>query len=368
MKLTFKKFFGPFPVLPLYSGIAGFFITQYGLVHFAPIGENQIESYKHAFIPALVTGLSIAIPVALLKIVLNRTNTTRRYLLRYYVGVITTSFIYTYFQELAIPGDVNNARVLFGAIKYDYVRNLFPILIAANFMGFLYVKLHNEIREKEAALALVQSQNNIIIENIEQSRENLARFLHDRVQAALVTVSMQIAEIGKSLPQQDSARLNSVIAELEHIRGVEVRSAAMRLSPDLQVVGIASAIRNFADSFNPAVNTEIIIDSSAESWIIPTPEKAHQHLGIYRIIEQAMLNAVVHGRPKRLIITFKIQKISMSPTLIVEVSNDGQAIGDDVVPGIGTAVTTGWLSILGAKQRLTNSPSGMVIFHLELPQ
>lgn len=367
MKQTLKKFIGPFPVLPLYSGIAGYFITQYGIVHFAPVGATQLESYRNAFAPALITGLSIGIPVWILKQILDQARTTRSYLARYYIGVLFCSFIYTYFQDVAIPGDVNNARVLFGDIKYDYVRNIFPIFLAANFMGFLYVKLHNEIKEKESALDLVQTQNNIIIENVEQSRENIARFLHDRVQAALVTVSMQIAEIGKDLSQQDSARLNSVIAELEHIRGVEVRSAAMRLSPDLQVVGISSAIRNYADTFKPTVTTEILIDPSAEQWITPSSEKSQEHLGIYRIIEQAMLNAVVHGRPKNLTISFNVSKVAMSPTLTVEVSNDGQAIADGAIPGIGTAVTSGWLSILGARHRLTNTPAGLVVFHLELP-
>ena len=110
MKLNLKSLLGPFPVLPLYSGIAGYFITQYGIVHFAPIGENQIESYRHAFFPALVTGLSIGIPVWILKQILNQAKTSRAYQTRYYIGVLLTSFIYTYFQELVIPGDVNNAR------------------------------------------------------------------------------------------------------------------------------------------------------------------------------------------------------------------------------------------------------------------
>jgi signal transduction histidine kinase len=367
MKPLFKKLFGPFPILPLYGGVFGCAVTLYGIVHFDPKGSNQIDALINALPAGIYTGLSIGVPLYLVKLWLNLADTERKYLIRYYLGILFTTVIYTYIQQHVAPESRRIARIAFGSLTYDYIRNLAPILLVANVLGFLYVKLHNEIKEKERALELVQSQNSIIIENVERSRENIARFLHDRVQASLVTVGMQIAEIGKSLPPADSAKLNSVISELEHIRAVEVRTAAMRLSPDLQVVGIVSAIRNLADSFAPAVQSEVIVESSAEHWVAPSPDKSQAHLGVYRIIEQAMLNAVVHGRPKNLKITISLETIAMSPTLIVEVSNDGAAIGDDVTPGIGTAVTSGWLTILGARQRLTNTPSGLVTFRLELP-
>lgn len=367
MKPLFKKLFGPFPLLPLYGGLFGFVVTIYGIVHFDPQGSNQIDALINALPAAIYTGLSVGLPLYIVKLTLVRVKSDRQYLIRYYIGILFTTVIYTYIQQQVAPESRRIARIAFGTVTYDYFRNLAPIVLIANIIGFLYLKLHNEIKEKERALELVQSQNSIIIENVERSRENIARFLHDRVQASLVTVGMQIAEIGKSLPPADSAKLNSVISELEHIRAVEVRTAAMRLSPDLQVVGIVSAIRNLADSFAPAVQSEVTVESSAEQWVVPSPEKSQAHLGIYRIIEQAMLNAVVHGRPKNLKITISVETIAMSPALIVEVSNDGAAIGDDVTPGIGTAVTSGWLTILGARQRLTNTPSGLVTFHLELP-
>jgi signal transduction histidine kinase len=367
MKPLFKKLFGPFPLLPLYGGLFGFVVTIYGIVHFDPQGSNQIDALINALPAAIYTGLSVGLPLYIVKLTLVRVKSDRQYLIRYYFGILFTTVIYTYIQQQVAPESRRIARIAFGSVTYDYFRNLAPIVLIANIIGFLYLKLHNEIKEKERALELVQSQNSIIIENVERSRENIARFLHDRVQASLVTVGMQIAEIGKSLQPHDSAKLNSVISELEHIRAVEVRTAAMRLSPDLQVVGIVSAIRNLADSFAPAVQSEVIVESSAEHWVAPSPDKSQAHLGVYRIIEQAMLNAVVHGRPKNLKITISLETIAMSPTLIVEVSNDGAAIGDDVTPGIGTAVTSGWLTILGARQRLTNTPSGLVTFHLELP-
>ncbi len=67
-------------------------------------------------------------------------------------------------------------------------------------------------------------------------------------------------------------------------------------------------------------------------------------LWAFRIIEQGLLNALVHGPAKHVKICLTTDKMGRSQ---VEISDDGpgSAAGSDS-PGVGTAVIDSWLSIL----------------------
>jgi two-component system NarL family sensor kinase len=270
---------------------------------------------------------------------------------------------YTYFQRLPFIQSFQETREIFGIIALDYLRNLMPMTFLANVIGFFYLKLHTETEAKQAALTLVQAQNEVLIESEERSRSSVAHFLHDRVQAALVTVSMQLGEISESLPAKSKARINSVISEIEHIRRVEVRSAAQRLSPDLAVIGLVSALKLNSEALKTSVRTRVITDKSVENLLKPSVENEHLQLGIYRIVEQVMLNAVVHGRAQNIVISFTFN----DKKLITVVTNDGKEIEEETTAGSGTAIIGSWLSILNGTYTLENTSNHGVRFVMEIP-
>jgi signal transduction histidine kinase len=360
----FKQLFKPVPFLPQYMALLGFALTSYGEVRFKPSTNYVFLVWINAIPKAVITALALSVPAYFLSRLQNRVNTTNKNSSIYYIGIVIITVIYTHSQSFIEPAVYQSTPKFSGIVNAAYPRNFIPIFFAISLMGNLYLKLHREIEEKNTALKLVQTQNRVLIESEENSRATLASFLHDRVQASLVTVSMQISEIGKSLAEEDSRRLNSIIAELEHIRAVEVRNASVRLSPDLSVVGLIPAVKSLLESYSPSTKSTVTVESSAENWITYEPAKDQCFLGIYRIVQQVTLNAVVHGRATNIEVRFSSNVRGNRGR--VQVLNDGHPLPENPIPGTGTAIINSWISILNSSYKHMNLPSGKVEFSFEI--
>ncbi len=357
-----KKYFLPVPIFPGYIALFFFNITTYGIVRYKnetePLLFDWLKAWLHASIPASVTALFLYISTCAVKIALEKIRGERWKFYLYYVGILVISTSYTFSQAIVDPHLLN----LTGRA---YFRNYVHIFVVFSIIGNIYISINREIEAKRAALTLVQAQNKVLIESEERSRATVANFLHDRVQTALVTVTMQLSEIAKKVSASERTKLNSIIAEMEHIRGVDVRTAAQRLSPDLSIVGLAAALQLSADAVKPAIRSKFFISTGAKEWAKSDPSRAQVHLGIYRIVEQAIINAAVHGRAQNIQIYMDIDQ--SKKIFILDVINDGQAVSENVLPGSGTAITSGWLSILNGESSLSNTDEGKVKFHLEVP-
>jgi signal transduction histidine kinase len=360
----FKKYLLPVPILPGYLAFIFFNLTTYGIVRFKnetePILFGWLSAWLKACFPAGITAVFLYISSFAVNAILGRIKSTSRRRIFFYFGLLVISLAYTLSQSIT-DHDLPNLS------GRAYFRNYVHIFVAISLIGNIYKNIMNEIEEKKAALTLVQAQNKVLIESEERSRATVANFLHDRVQTALVTVTMQLSEIAKKISPTERSKLNSIIAEMEHIRGVDVRTAAHRLSPDLSVVGLSAALQLSVDALKPAIRSKIYISSNAQEWVKPSSSRAQLHLGIYRIVEQATLNAAIHGRAQNLSIYIDINNMDGGEFVLIDVLNDGAAVGDETVPGSGSAITAGWLSILNGTSTLTNSEELKVKFHLEVP-
>lgn len=358
-----KKYLLPVPIFPGYIAFFIFNLTTYGIVRFGserePLGLGWLWAWIDASIPASITALALYISAHLVNFLLSRVSQKQMNWF-YYVGILLISSTYTLSQALIDPD-------LLDLTSRAYFRNYVQIFVVISIMGNIYLNINREVEAKRAALTLIQAQNKVLIESEERSRATVANFLHDRVQTALVTVTMQLSEIAKKISPIERSKLNSIIAEMEHIRGVDVRTAAHRLSPDLSVVGLSAALQLSVDALKPAIRSKIYISSNAQEWTKPSSSRAQLHLGIYRIVEQATLNAAIHGRAQNLSIYIDINNVDGKEFVLIDVINDGAAVAHETVPGSGSAITAGWLSILGGTSTLTNTEENKVKLHLEIP-
>lgn len=362
-----KLFLYPTVIFPNYLALTGFLLTTYGIIRFQ-VHQGAIYLVWLKILPhASIVALSLFLPAFFSNFVRARIKSEKYKNLWFYIGVAVISITYTFAQSLIEPIVHANTPEYFGLINRAYVRNYFPLWGTIAIMGFLHTRIRSEIEEKNAALTLVKAQNKVLIESEERSRATVANFLHDRVQTALVTVTMQLAEISKKIAPTERSKINSIIAEMEHIRGVDVRTAAQRLSPDLSVVGLAAALQLCVDALKPAIRSKIYISSAAQEWVKPSSSRAQIHLGIYRIVEQATLNAAIHGRAQNVLIYIDINKVEGSDRVLIDVINDGASVAIETVPGSGSAITAGWLSILGGESDLSNAEDTKVKLHLEIP-
>ncbi len=77
-------------------------------------------------------------------------------------------------------------------------------------------------------------------------------------------------------------------------------------------------------------------------------------LGIYRIVEQALLNALVHGPATKVQVNVSNEIDGFTK---VVVSDNGPGVNiEEVSPGVGSAIIDSWVGILGGKRSIDSSP------------
>jgi len=89
-------------------------------------------------------------------------------------------------------------------------------------------------------------------------------------------------------------------------------------------------------------------------------------LGTYRIIEQGLLNAFVHGPAKNVFVSVSTDSVGKTQVLI---SDDGPGSDLDFVDsGVGTAVIDSWVGILNGKKTVDTVPGHGYRLQVVFPQ
>jgi len=225
-------------------------------------------------------------------------------------------------------------------------------------LGTVFARIRRESAAAQDALQTVVAQRALLLESEERVRSQVAAFLHDRVQTDLVSIALRIrATIGQS-PEVVSSELTEVISELERVRSQEVRRASRQLSPNLASVSLETALRDLSQSYRPAMNVSINISDSV-SRRIGESQNDTRATGLYRICEQALLNAAIHG-----VATECAIQVTLTPRdeFVLHVSDNGiGAQGEALQPGMGMTVISAWVEALGGQWSLQPSPSGTTL-------
>jgi signal transduction histidine kinase len=217
-------------------------------------------------------------------------------------------------------------------------------LILFSLLGLNDLRLKQQIARTEAALAEVQEQRRVIISNDENLRSSIATYLHDNVQASLVALAMQLTMVAKTTDEKIAAQISSIVTGLEEVRSTEVRKASHLLSPDISTLGLAAAIKELASTYEPWMLTTVNVD---EPWHVNDQVPAGRELvvlGAFRMIEQALLNAAIHGRSRRVDVNVIMDKHRLQ----LDVIDDGHGfVQTGYTPGTGSKVINAWVQSLG---------------------
>ena len=173
----------------------------------------------------------------------------------------------------------------------------------------------SEARGREEALRL-GAQN--LTEGLEQERQRLGMDLHDQTLADLARLSRRVAKV-RSLGRFDEEMLLSIEQDLENSL-IELRAIVEDMKPGvLQLFGFADAVeahlQHCTGNTFPPVRTSLT-DSSA--GIVDTlPESVR--VALYRIVQEAINNAVKHAVASRIDVTVSVE----DRQLHVEVRDNG---------------------------------------------
>jgi signal transduction histidine kinase len=170
-----------------------------------------------------------------------------------------------------------------------------------------------------AAIALVNAglyERNRELSIVEE-RNRIARELHDAVTQKLFSLRLT-AEAAAALVYDDPARAAAELATVKRL-GAEVtdelRAVVVGLLPvDLSGDGLGAALRKQAELLDRVHGAAVVYEGRP----IPRLDRVREEAA-YRIAQEALHNALRHGRPTR--VTVKLAMVSGAMTLAV--SDDG---------------------------------------------
>lgn len=243
------------------------------------------------------------------------------------------------------------------------LRIAIPLLALNSIIGVTTGRLQHQVARTEDALSLARVQQEWLLEADERARRQVADTLHDRVQAALIAACLQLQTVDPA----DRQGIDRVIDRLEELRKVDVRRAARALSPTLSEVGLASSLSELASQYEPGMVTLVDVDARLDT---KGRTEERTRLGIYRIAEQALLNAAVHGRAQVCHIS-----VTYDDSATVEIDDNGTGFipaavdqPEAAVSGSGAALISTWVRALGGEWEWGNRPEGGARVLVRLPK
>ncbi len=171
-------------------------------------------------------------------------------------------------------------------------------------IGFIVTRMIGAQRRQRNGLVAANNRLRQMAETQEQlavsrERNRLARELHDTLAHSLSAVSVQLEAIDSALDARPETARHLVSKALAQTRSglAETRRALheLRASP-LEDLGLPLALRSLAESAALRAGAELALELPAEDPGLPPLTEQ----GLYRVAQEALNNAVRHGRPTRL--------------------------------------------------------------------
>jgi signal transduction histidine kinase len=202
-----------------------------------------------------------------------------------------------------------------------------------------------------------------VLERLEEARDSerrrLSRQLHDEVAQQLVIASIKLSRIEKKMlelyPENNDLISDIVVAQELILRNHQAlrQMAHVLHSGILEHFGLPAALRKFEsdiEALSDSETVEVGLDVSDNfPRLRPTAE-----IGIYRIVQEAVTNAVKHANAKNIL----IRLMHLDHSVEVVVRDDGRGFDINSLPpvGIGFASMSERADILGARLTINSTP------------
>ena len=291
----------------------------------------------------------------------------------WFVGFRFALFISALSVAVSLAGDLANGR--------RYSSPLVPLWNAFIAMAFylvviaLLVKLrsihgHLEARVKERTLALTQEMaereriERELLEISEREQRRIGRDLHDSLGQHLTGVALAGQVLEEKLAARDlpEARDASHMVELVQ-EGISIsRKMAKGLHPiDIEADGLMQGLEEFAAISSDLFRVSCRFECDSPVLIRDTVTTGH----LYRITQEAVSNAVKHGRAKNIIIQLEM----LDDGIALRVKDDGIGLRDPAERngGMGLRIMAHRASMISGTFDARRSPEGGTIISCEVP-
>jgi signal transduction histidine kinase len=209
--------------------------------------------------------------------------------------------------------------------------------------------------ELRASRARVKRLEEEVSEVSHREQERIGNDLHDGIGQELIGLSMLFKTLEDELrivPGDYASRVEDIRAILDQC-ATTTRTLAQSMSPvHLESDGLSAGLSQLALSFQALYDLNIKLTCADNLPAMDATSAAN----VYRIVQEALSNAVRHARASRVAV-----RVETRPdTLHLEIEDDGIGLGelDSEGAGMGLKIMRYRAGMLGARIEFTDAPTG----------
>jgi signal transduction histidine kinase len=335
-----RLIFGPWPIAPVplfLFGVIGF--LGRGIVVAGISSTDRMEIVRYTAL-LFVEGIVIMLVVVGVMLVISgwRRNplsvpSRARYLMACLAGsALGTAGLLSLrlVNDDAVTGQGMYASLTI-AIVWTGISVTVLLFAISNGVGYTRFRIGEQTRRLLEQVDQLGRQRTLIVEADERVRYEVATALHDEVQGVLLRANLRLTAIAENVDATDASSLRDVVADLERLRGAGIRSVGRRIAPPIEAVGLVTALDDLATSYEGSIAVDIQVAAGLD-----VGDRAP---AVYRIVEQALLNAAMHGRAAHVTVGVDRQ----ADRLAITIDDDGVGPPTDRMPGTGTAIIDAWV-------------------------
>jgi signal transduction histidine kinase len=227
------------------------------------------------------------------------------------------------------------------------------------FAGWAFKRQRDDIRARLELLERAQQLEQEIITISEREQQRIGRDLHDEICQYLAAIGFTASMLNQRLESQSHTLAKSAgdIASLLQDAAVRTRDLARGLSPvDHDEGGLESALEELASTTSRLAGISCTVIGAETVPITDNIQAVH----LFRIAQEALSNALKHGRAKAIVIALE----ASDGTCSLRVSDDG--VGFNPLPGerkgMGLSIMRYRARMISGKLEIQpNSPVGTVV-------
>jgi signal transduction histidine kinase len=220
---------------------------------------------------------------------------------------------------------------------------LFATFAVALALLFLHYRMLNaELQAREQAEASLRTLSVRLLELQDQERRKFSRELHDSLGQYLVGAKMNLAMLGKSVPD------NALIAECMKLLDqamTEIRTISHLLHPPLlDETGLASAARWYVEGFSQRSGIQTSLDIPEDIGRLDSALE----LALFRVLQESLTNVHRHSTSRRADVSIRLS----SEKIALRVRDYGKGIPADILSRFRSNSAHGGVGLAGMRERI----------------
>lgn len=204
----------------------------------------------------------------------------------------------------------------------------------------------------------------------EKLRREIAVELHGRIQGKLVLVWHELKKCASRVSETSeemAARLSRLAEMVDQVRDRDIRELSHRLHPSAIRIALRPALGQLIDQYEKAMDVTLKLSPQLVEFDNPLhnriPERVR--LATYRLVEEALANALHHGRAARAVVCIDVLNGNM---LEVSVSDTGRGfIASRSAWGLGMELMEGRVTAAHGILRVTSVPGQGTLVLARIP-